>query len=346
MQIIDAAVLEELNKPLKIKKIKSKSLKKGEILVKIFYSGICRSQIMEVTGKRGMDSWLPHTLGHEASGIVIDKHKSVKKFQKGDEIILSWIKSSGLEAKNITLNGDEGEINAGPVTTFSNYSVISENRAVIKPKSISFQQAMLFGCAIPTGAGIILNQVKPKPKDSLLIIGLGGIGLAALITAIALKIKKISVIDINKSKLKYAKNIGAINAYNANSKDLLKKVFSDNNSGFDFCVESAGLTDTIEMGFNLINKNKGQLFFASHPPNNEKISLSPHELISGKKIFGSWGGEVDPDRDIPKLWNLIRKSKIDLNSLIEKEYCLNDINKAMDDLKKGKVFRPLIKMSH
>ena len=346
MQIIDAAVLEELNKPLRIKKIKSNPLKKGEILVKIFYSGMCRSQIMEVTGKRGIDPWLPHTLGHEASGIVIDKHKSVKKFKKGDEIILTWIKSSGLEAKNITLNCDKGDINAGPVTTFSNYSVISENRAVIKPKSISFQQAMLFGCAIPTGAGIILNQVKPKQKDSLLIIGLGGIGLAALITAIALKIKKISVIDLNKSKLKYAKSIGAIKAYDASSKNLLKKVFLDNKSGFDFCVESAGLTETIEMGFNLINKDKGQLFFASHPPNNEKISLSPHELISGKKIFGSWGGEVDPDRDIPKLWKLIKKSKIDLNSLIEKEYCLNDINKAMGDLKKGKVFRPLIKMSH
>ena len=129
--------------------------------------------------------------------------------------------------------------------------------------------------------------------------------------------------DVKIIQLK--KNFGYAGGYNESIKhideDLIfflnnDAVFLDNKSGFDFCVESAGLTETIEMGFNLINKDKGQLFFASHPPNNEKISLSPHELISGKKIFGSWGGEVDPDRDIPKLWKLIKKSKIDKNSKV------------------------------
>lgn len=346
MKYIKAAVLEKIKKPLKIRNLSSKPLKKGQILVKISYSGMCRSQLMEIRGNRGNDPWLPHLLGHEGSGIVIDKHPSAKKFKKGDAVILTWIKSSGLNGEDITLNYKEKEINAGPVTTFSNFSIISENRAVLKPKSISFKQAMLFGCAIPTGAGIILNQVKPKVEDSILIIGLGGIGLAALITALALKIKNISVIDVNKSKLKYAKDLGVLNAYDANSKNLQKRISSHNKLGFDFCVESAGLIKTIEMGFNLINKNNGKLFFASHPPDDEKISISPHELISGKKIYGSWGGEVHPDKDIPKLWNLIKKSGIDLNSIIEKEYSLEDINIALDDLSKGRVFRPLIKMEH
>jgi len=346
MSTIRAAILTELNQPLEIKNLESYPLKKGQILVKILYSGICRSQLMEIEGKRGDDPWLPHMLGHEASGIVVDIHESVNKFKKGDEVILTWIKSEGIDAENISLIGGNGKVNAGPVSTFSNYSVISENRAVFKPKDISFKEAMLFGCAIPTGAGIVINQAKPKRTDSLLIIGLGGIGLSALLMAIVLRVDKIVIIDINDSKLEYAKNLGAHSIYNANSKNLKTQVLEDFEEGFDHCIESAGLTKTIELGFDLLNKKHGQLIFASHPPNNEKISIFPHELIAGKKIFGSWGGEVNPDKDIPKIWKLIKESNIDLKDFLQIEYSLEDINIAIDDLKTGKVFRPLIKMSH
>jgi len=346
MSTIRAAILTELNKPLEIKNLESSPLQKGQVLVQILYSGICRSQLMEITGKRGYDPWIPHMLGHEASGIVIDVHSSVDKFKQGDEVILTWIKSEGIDAENISLTSEHGKVNAGPVSTFSNYSIISENRAVHKPRDISFKEAMLFGCAIPTGAGIVLNQVKPKRTDSVLIIGLGGIGLSALIMAVALKVNKIAIIDINDSKLEYAKNLGAHSIYNADNKNLINQVLDDFEEGFDHCIESAGLTKTIELGFDLLNKKHGQLIFASHPPNHEKISLFPHELIAGKKIFGSWGGEVNPDKDIPRIWKLIKGSSIDLNDFLQVEYGLEDINVAIDDLKKGKVFRPLIKMSH
>ena len=106
------------------------------------------------------------------------------------------------------------------------------------------------------------------------------------------------------------------------------------------------MTETIELGFELINSQKGQLYFASHPPNGEKIKLKPHDLISGKKIFGSWGGATNPDEDIPKMWSIINNSSIDLEFLIPKTYKLENINDAIDDINKGKVFRPLIKMKH
>ena len=117
-------------------------------------------------------------------------------------------------------------------------------------------------------------------------------------------------------------------------------------NGADFCIESAGKTSTIELGFSLIRKNGGELLFASHPPEGEKIRLSPHELISGKSIAGSWGGAIDPDRDIPILYHNLISADFPLNSLLTKPYSLPDINKALEDLESGKILRPLIKMEH
>lgn len=343
---IHAAILTETNKPLEITNIKPTPLLKGQILVKIFYSGVCRSQLMEAKGHRGKDKWIPHLLGHEGSGVVVDCHESITKFKTGDEVILTWIKSKGSEAKEIFFHKNGKRINAGHVTTFSNYSVVSENRVVLKPKNLSFSKAMLFGCAIPTGAGMMMNQIKPSPESSILILGLGGIGLSALIMALALGVKKIAVIDVNKSKLDLAKSLGVNFLYHGDSKNIKNEVFIDHIDGFDFCVESAGLSETIELGFELINTQQGQLYFASHPPNGDKIKLNPHDLISGKKIFGSWGGASRPDLDIPKMWNIINNSSINLEFLIPKTYDLENINDAIDDIDKGRVFRPLIKMKH
>ena len=128
MPTIKAAVLFELNKPLEIRTLKRRPLESGQVFVKILYSGVCRSQLMEVSGLRGDDRWLPHLLGHEGSGVVEDVGPDVKKFKKGDEVILSWIKGSGIEAQGAIYDSDDVAINSGKVTTFSNYSVVSENR--------------------------------------------------------------------------------------------------------------------------------------------------------------------------------------------------------------------------
>tara|TARA_A100001015_G_C15036844_1_gene736871 strand:+ start:194 stop:1234 length:1041 start_codon:yes stop_codon:yes gene_type:complete len=346
MKVIQAAILSQTNKPLEVSNIQAMPLLKGQVYVKILYSGICGSQLMEISGDRGQDPWLPHLLGHEGSGIVVAIGEGVSKVKPGDEVILSWIKGDGLDAPGAQYMRGNQVINSGRVTTLSNYSIVSESRVVKKPADLSFDESILFGCAIPTGAGIVLNQVKPKPSNTLLIIGLGGIGLSALIMSVALKVKKIVVIDTHDSKLEHAKNLGAHFAYNAKNINLVKEVLTDTEKGFDYCIESAGLTKTIELGFDLLNKDYGQLFFASHPPHNEKISILPHELISGKKIFGSWGGDVKPNIDLPKIWNILKKTDINLKDFMPIEYSLDDINLAIDDLKKGKVFRPLVKMKH
>jgi len=346
MSRIKAAVLFELNKPLEIRTLKRRPLESGQVFVKILYSGVCRSQLMEVSGLRGDDHWLPHLLGHEGSGVVEDIGPDVKKFKKGDEVILSWIQGSGIEAKGASYDSDDVVINSGKVTTFSNYSVVSENRLTKKPKNLDFDTAILFGCALPTGAGMVINEINVNFESSVVVIGLGGIGLSAIAMLLSLKIKNIIAIDISAKKLDLVKSWGVnhtIDASKPNIQELVHEIFPD---GAEYCIESAGRVSTIELGFSLINRNKGKLLFASHPPEGEKIRLSPHELITGKSISGSWGGAIDPDRDIPILYHNFISADFPLNSLLTKPYSLSDINKALEDLESGKVLRPLIKMEH
>ena len=343
---INAAVLEELGKPLSIKSIDTPPLLRGQVLVKVLYSGVCRSQLMEAKGKRGADNWLPHLLGHEGSGIVQEIGEGVTKIKAGDEVILGWVKGDGLEASGAKYTCGDQIINSGCVTTFSNYSIVSENRLVKKPISLPFDIAVLFGCALPTGAGMVLNELKPSIDLSTIILGLGGIGLSALMALKALNLRTIIAVDISDEKLSLAKELGATHIFNSMSTNIKQDIQKLTDGGADRCIESAGKVTTIELGFSLIRKNGGKLLFASHPPDGEMIRIAPHELISGKSIEGSWGGASMPDQDIPIIHALFQKEDIPLGVLITKRYKLEDINEAFNDLETGQVFRPLIVMEH
>ncbi len=345
MKLIEAAVLVQTSQPLELKTITHRELKKGQVLVKILFSGICRSQLMEVKGLRGEDKWLPHLLGHEGSGIVEQIGEGVKKVKVGDEVILTWIKGEGLEAEGAKYDSEDGlVINSGQVTTFSNYSVVSENRLILKPNNLPFKEAILFGCALPTGGGMVLNELNFNKNSKFIVLGLGGIGLSSLAMLMSLGISDIIAIDISPKKLELVKSWGVKNVINSMEDNLEESIFDIFKEGADFCIESAGKVSTIEMGFSLLNKNRGELLFASHPPEGEKISLSPHELISGKKISGSWGGAIQPDEHIPLIYNKLLEANFPLSTLLTKPYKLSHINEALQDLEDGKVERPLISM--
>ena len=346
IKTIRAAVLEELGKPLAIRDVAVPDLLPGQVLVKVLFSGVCRSQVMEVRGARGDDPWLPHLLGHEGSGVVIAVGEGVKKVRSGDEVILGWVKGEGLDAPGAKFTRGDQVINSGRVTTFSNYSIVSESRVVRKPAGLAFDEAVLFGCALPTGAGMVLNEISPEPESSVIVLGLGGIGVSALLALKALGVKTIIAIDISEEKLVLAKQLGATHVYDGANTELRQALLDLTAGGADYCVESGGQTATIELGFSLIRKGGGKLLFASHPPEGEVIRLAPHELISGKSISGSWGGGTVPDRDIPRFVEAFRNTGVSLSALLTKHYALEQINEALDDLEDGRVFRPLIAMTH
>ena len=346
MKISYAAVLEEVGQPLVIKNIKLPKLLFGQVLVKVLFSGVCRSQVMEVRGCRGKDPFVPHLLGHEGSGIVLEVGEGVTKVKPSDEVILGWLKSDGADVSGAIYSCGDQVINSGKVTTFCNYTIVSESRLVLKPPSLPFDTAVLFGCALPTGAGMVLNELRPSVDKSVIVLGLGGIGLSALMALKALGVRSIIAIDISEEKLSLARRLGATHVFNSIHEDMKQRIFELTGGGVDICVESAGQVSTIELGFSLIKKNGGKLLFASHPPDGEMIRLAPHELISGKQISGSWGGASAPDRDIPIIHAIFEKSNMPLNVLLTKRYSLDQINDALNDLETGQVFRPLIIMKH
>ena len=341
---ITAAVLEQCGLPLQIMELEAPPLRHGQVLVKIAYSAICRSQLMEIGGHRGPDKWLPHLLGHEASGTVVDVGADVTKVAPGDDVILTWIKCSGIESATPEYSHSGRKINAGPVTTFSDYSIVSENRVSLKPNELDMDIAVLFGCALATGSGMVLNELKPKANDSVIVLGLGGVGMSALLALIATGVKQIIAIDKDPQKIELAKRLGVRTIQyesEENVKSSIRQVVPD---GAKFCIEAAGSATTIELGFSLINDKYGTLLFASHPPSGQQISLDPHQLIMGKKIQGSWGGGMIPDIDIPKLATLHADSMVLSSLLTSSRFPLEHINEATALFQAGQLLRPLLTM--
>lgn len=340
---IKASILRELNKPLQlVDNIKVKALKQGQILTRNLYSGLCHSQLMEARGKRGEDKYLPHMLGHEGVGIVEQIGEGVTKVKVGDKVVLGWIKGDGIDAGGTVYDSPIGKINAGAVTTFSTHSVVSENRVVKLPENFNSKTAVLLGCALPTGSGIVLNQLKPEDNATVLIFGLGGIGLSALLALRYFHNIKIIAVDIEPTKLELAKEFGAHEVYVANEQGI-EQLKNNHPNDIDYAVEAAGSARSIELAFELVRRG-GKFIFASHPAHGEKISIDPFELICGKKIEGSWGGGSQPDKDIPIIADIISKYNLPVHKMLSSEYKLEEINDALDDLEARKIVRALIRM--
>jgi S-(hydroxymethyl)glutathione dehydrogenase/alcohol dehydrogenase len=202
---------------------------------------------------------------------------------------------------------------------------------------------VLFGCAIPTGAGIVTNTIQPAPGSTMAIFGLGGIGLSALMATRLYECRQVIAVDVEESKLGLARDFGATDIINSLDQDPVTKIMElTAGRGVDYSVEAAGRTKTIEQAFKVVKNGGGRCVFASHPEHGETIRLDPHDLISGKRIEGSWGGACNPDRDIPRFAELYRHGMLPLEKLITRRYTMDRINEALDDLEQRRVGRPLI----
>lgn len=302
---------------------------------------------MEARGRRGADPYLPHLLGHEGSGQVVEVGEGVAKVKPGEFVILGWIKGSGLDGGGVSYCCAclPQHINAGGVTTFNEYALVSENRIVPLPAGVPLDVAVLFGCALPTGAGIITNDLRPAPGSSIAVFGLGGIGMSALMATMLFQFSKVIAVDISDDKLALARSFGATHAIDARVAEPVAEIRAlSSGGGVDYAVEASGQTSVIEQAFTSVRRGGGVCVFASHPQHGSRISIDPYELICGKQIRGSWGGSSDPDRDVPMFAQLYREGKLPLEKLITKRYPLDSINEALDDLEQHRVARPLIEI--
>jgi len=331
-----AAILTELRMPLVIAEIEiPQELKIGQVLVKVHFSGICGSQLGEIDGAKGEDKFLPHLLGHEGSGTVVSIGPGVKTVSIGDKVVLHWRKGEGIQSDPPIYNWNGIKVNAGWVTTFNEYAVVSENRITTIPDDSELDIAALYGCAVTTGFGVIENNAKLKIGESIVVFGAGGIGLNVVQAASLVSAFPIIAIDVFDNRLALAKEMGAthtINSLELSFDEILTKINAI--SKIDAFIDNTGNPKVIEFGYNIV-KPQGKVVLVGVPKKGNNINIFSLPMHFGKSIIGSHGGEAIPEVDIPRINILYLENRINFKKLISKTYNLNEINTAISDIRNG-----------
>jgi S-(hydroxymethyl)glutathione dehydrogenase / alcohol dehydrogenase len=339
-----AALLVQTGQPLVLADIETPALKPGQVLVEVAYSGACGTQVMEWRGDKGEDKWVPHCLGHEGTGTVIEIGSAVTKVKVGDKVVLSWIKGTGIEAGGAVYDWDGKKVNAGGVTTFQRHSVVSENRLTLLPPDMPMDVAVLLGCAAPTGMGAVYNVLKVQPGDAVAVFGTGGIGLNALMAASLAGAMPVIGIDPNPTRRALATTYGATHVIDATG-DVLAEINKIAPQGVDLAVESSGIPAVMEQAINATRQQGGRAVVIGNAKHGAVLPLNPGVFNQGKSLLGTWGGDSVPDRDYSRYGRLLSSGRFPVRDLLSKPYSLAQADQALQDLAAGKVGRPLIDMS-
>ncbi|HRD75981.1 MAG TPA: zinc-binding dehydrogenase [Hyphomicrobiaceae bacterium] len=341
----EAAILVELGKPLVLAELEIPALKTGQVLVEIAYSGACGSQVNEAVGNKGEDKWLPHCLGHEGTGTVVETGGAVTKVKAGDKVVLSWLKGSGIEAGGCVYTWGGKKVNAGAVTTFQRHAVVSENRLTLVPAGLGMDVAILLGCAAPTGMGAVFNVLKAQAGDAVAVFGTGGIGLNACMAAAFAGATPVIGIDLSVSRRDLAKTYGATHVIDPAAGDVLAEIRKIAPGGVDLAVEATGIPSVMDQAINATRAQGGRAVVIGNAKHGAMLSLSPNIFNQGKSLMGTWGGDSVPDRDYGRFGRLIASGRFPVRELLSKPYSLAQADQALKDLAAGKVGRPLIDMS-
>jgi S-(hydroxymethyl)glutathione dehydrogenase/alcohol dehydrogenase len=347
-ETMKAAILVELNKPLVLAEVDlPRELRYGQVLVKVLHSGICGSQLGEIAGVKGPDAWLPHLLGHEGSGLVMAVGEGVSTVREGDLVVMHWLEGAGLCGPPPKYGWDGRTVNAGFVTTFNEFAVASENRVTAIPPEFPARLAPLFGCAVPTGLGVMDNKAKLRIGESVVVFGAGGVGLNVIQGASLKSGHPIVAVDLVDSRLELARRFGATHVVNSAKEDVEARIREIvGASGADVVVDNTGNTKVIEMAYRL-TAAQGKALLVGVPRKGDEAQLYTLPLHFGKQITGTKGGEGKPQTDIPRYVRLHDAGKLDLAPLITEEFSLDQINTALERMRGGKTAgRVLITMDH
>jgi S-(hydroxymethyl)glutathione dehydrogenase/alcohol dehydrogenase len=340
-----AAVLAQSRKPLVVDEIAlPDTLDAGQVLVKVLHTTICGAQINEIDAVKGPDKFLPHLLGHEASAQVIEIGPGVTSVKPGDTVVLHWRPSQGIQSKPPAYSWRGQKLNAGWVTTFNDHAVISENRMTVIPADFDLKVAPLFGCAVTTAAGVVNNDAELKIGESVVVFGVGGVGLNVVQFAHLAGGNPIVAVDLLEHKLEMARRRGATHAINAaqvaDVAAAVRAIVGD--KGPDKAIETTGVKQVIEMAYDLTHAD-GTCVLVGVP--NEKVSIYTLPIHFNKVLTGSHGGDARPHVDIPRIIRLIRAGRLSFDGIITDEFPLSEINAALDLVRSGKAGRVLLNVA-
>ena len=319
-------------------------LSNGQVLVEVITSGLCGAQINEIEAIKGPDKFLPHLLGHEGFANVLQIGPGVTNVAPGDQVVMHWRPGIGIQSLPPVYKFKGAPLNAGWVTTFNNHAIVSENR-ITKITNANHDKNIipLLGCALTTALGVLKNDAQIIHNDSLLIFGVGGVGLLLIKIAKILGVKSITVVDIHKEKLDKATELGASKTIlftdkNQTSHSLLEYFASKFPT---VAIDTTGNTLAIEICYEISAPN-AKVILVGVPKHGKKASIYTLPLHFGKILKGSEGGQSKPEKDIPYLLKLIEDNKLCFNDYPTKSFSINEINIAISELKSGIVGRMII----
>lgn len=338
----------------------------GEVLVQIKAAGVCHSDLSVVNGDRPRPT--PMALGHEAAGVVVETGPGETNFAPGDRVVAAFVPSCGSckmcvagrpglcepgglanaagtllsGARRISHQGKEIHHHLG-VSAFSRHVVVSRRSLTkVDASNLSFEELALFGCAVMTGAGAVFNTAEVSPGASVCVVGLGGVGLCALLAAKMLGCRPLLVADMREDKLEVARRLGATRAFNAADPRCVEKIREASEGGVEFAFEMAGNVAAMDLAYRVTARG-GTTASAglSHP--DREFALKHVTMVAEERtIKGSFIGGCAPSRDIPRLIGLYRDGLLPLGNLLTGKLPLEDINLAMDRLADGEVIRQIV----
>ena len=370
---VRAAILQNMgcsppyagSRPLTIEEIELEGPGPGEVLVKIVAAGLCHSDLSVINGDRPRP--MPMVLGHEAAGVVQELGLGVTDLKLGDHVVLVFVPSCGhcapcaegrpalcepgaaANGAGTLLNGTRRlQWRGKPIhhhlgcSAFAEYSTVSRRSLVKIDPALPLDEAALFGCAVLTGVGAVVNTALVRAGVSCAIIGLGGVGLAALLGALAAGARNVIAIDVSDEKLALAKSLGATHAFNAATADFIDHVKAATEGGVDYAFEFAGSVKALDFAYR-ITRRGGTTVTASLPPSNAAFPLHAVSLVAEERTLkGSYIGTSVPTRDLPRYIELYRQGRLAVNRLMSGRLTLDDINVAFDRLHEGKAVRQVI----
>ena len=353
------------SQPLSIEEVELDGPVDGEILVEISGAGLCHSDLSTIEGIRPRP--IPNVPGHEAAGIVREVGPNVSGLEVSDHVVMVFVMSCGecrecsggrpnlcsssmvakskgeLAAGGRRLHMEGGVLNhAAGISCFAEYAVVDQRSVVKVPKDVPLEDAAVFGCAVVTGVGAVLNTANVQPGRSMAVFGLGGVGLNAVMAGAIAGAEPLIAVDVHDEKLSLALELGAAHAVNASSPTAIEVIKDLSNGGVHHAFDMAGTVKALQAAYASL-RNGGVLTSAGLAPADAEFAIKAYDMVSREiRIEGSYMGSCAPHRDVPRYLDYYRQGRLPVNRLRSGSLGLNEINVGFDRLADGSVVRQIL----
>jgi len=355
---------------MKVEEVETDDPKPTEVKVKIAASGVCHSDYAFILGEQYWEGGMPMILGHEGAGIVEKAGSAVTTVKPGDHVVLSWIYACGncyycTVGKSNMCDVGRGEMVTGNtladgtnryhkdgkpyyhflgISTMAEYTICDEKSVVKIDKDIPLDKAALVGCAVMTGVGAVINTAKPAAGESLAVFGSGGVGISCIQGAVLSGAYPIIAVDIKQNKLELAKQFGATHTVDASKVNAVEEIQKITGGGANYTFEAVGQPQLMRDSWDALAKC-GTAVVIGGAKMGDEVSIPALDFpFTERTIRGTGYGSARMNVDIPKLLDLYRGGKLNLDDMVTSTYPLDAVNEAFADLHAGKNLRGVLMM--